>query len=162
VLNHWNAGALIIQFIGHSSWQQWAVERFFHLDDLPALRNDYRWPVVVEMTCFTGAFHRPEPTLDEGLLTLNGGGAVAAWGATGLGVGTGHSSLDEGFFRAVFSETDSTVGQATWAGKLSLATTGQHFDLLDTFTLFGDPALRFNRTIIPWANRFYFPIVMKN
>ena len=99
----------MIQYTGHSSWQQWAAERFLHLDDLPVLHNDRRWPIVIEMTCFTGAFHRPEPTLDEGLLTLDGAGVVAAWGATGLGVSTGHSSLDEGFFQAVFSDTVSTT-----------------------------------------------------
>ena len=162
VLNQWNAGAFIVQYTGHSSWQQWAAERFLHLDDLPALHNERRWPIVIEMTCFTGAFQRPEPTLDEGLLTLDGGGVVAAWGATGLGISTGHSNLDDGFFRAVFSDTLSTLGQATWAGKLSLATTGQHLDLLDTFTLLGDPALRLNRTIIPWANRTYLPIMVRD
>ncbi len=162
VLNVFNIGALIIQYTGHSSWQQWAAERFFHLDDLSALHNDRRWPIVIEMTCFTGAFQRPEPTLDAGLLTLKNGGAVATWGATGLGVNTGHSSLDDGFFQAVFSDTVSTVGQATLAGKLSLAATGQNLDLLDTFTLLGDPAMRIDRTIIPWSNQTYLPIVFRN
>jgi len=160
-LNAWNTGALLMQFTGHSSWQQWAEERFFHLDDLPTLRNDRRWPIVVEMTCFTGAFHRPEPTLDEALLTLNGGGAVAAWGATGLGVGTGHMALDDGFFRAALRDSVSTIGQATLAGKLSLAATGQNLDLLNTFVLLGDPALRFNRTIVPWASQIYLPLISK-
>jgi hypothetical protein len=161
VLNAFDTGALIIQYTGHSSWQQWAAERFFHLDDLPALHNDRRWPIVIEMTCFTGAFQRPEPTLDAGLLTLKNAGAVATWGATGLGVGTGHSSLDAGFFRAVFTDTVSTIGQATLAGKVSLATAGQNLDLLDTFTLLGDPAMRIDRAIIPWISRTYLPIVFK-
>ena len=130
------------------------------------LRSARRWPIVIEMTCFTSAFHRPEPTLDEGLLTLDNAGAVATWGATGLGVSTGHSSLDEGFFQVVFSDpvsaTTITVGQAAWGGKLSLAATGQHLDLLDTFTLLGDPALRLNRNILPWASQAYLPIVIQN
>ncbi len=166
VLNSWNAGALMIHYTGHSSWQQWAAERFLHLDDLPGLRNDRRWPIVIEMTCFTSAFHRPEPTLDERLLTLDDAGVVAAWGATGLGISTGHSSLDEGFFQAVFRDSASatmlTVGQAALAGKLSLAITGQHLDLLDTFTLLGDPALRINRNILPWASQTYLPSVIQN
>ena len=162
VLNDWNAGALMIHYTGHSSWQQWATERLFHLDDLPGLRNDRRWPILIEMTCFTSAFHRPEPTLDEALLTLDDAGVAAAWGATGLGVSTGHSSLDEGFFQAVFSATALTVGQAAWAGKLALASTGQHLDLLDTFTLLGDPAFRLNRNILPWANQAYLPIVIQD
>jgi len=159
LLSDWNRGALVVQFTGHSSWQQWAAERFFHLDDLPSLRNGRRWPVAVEMTCFTGAFHRPEPTLDEELVLLEDGGAVAAWGPTGLGVGTGHSRLSDGFFRAVFVDEVGTVGEATLAGKLRLAATGQNLDLLDTFVLLGDPALRFDREILPWPYHLFLPLV---
>jgi hypothetical protein len=157
----WQQGALAIQFIGHSSWQQWAQERFFHLDDVPALSNDRRLPVVVEMTCFTGAFQRPEPTLDEELVTLASGGAVAVWGPTGLGVGTGHGYLSDGFFRAVFYDEVETLGEATLAGKLDLAASGLHPELLDTFVLLGDPSLRLNRTIVPWASLLYLPLVQR-
>lgn len=157
----WDAGALIVGFTGHSSWQQWAAERFFHLDDLPGLRNDRRLPVVAEMTCFTGAFHRPEPTLDEELVVRAGGGAVAAWGPTGLGVGTGHRYLSDGFFRAVFNDGVNSVGEAALAGKLALATTGLYPDLLDTFTLLGDPAQRFQRSIVPWAQAVYLPLIQR-
>jgi hypothetical protein len=162
VLNRWKAGALIVQFTGHSSWQQWAAERLFHLDDLSALDNERRWPIVVEMTCFTSAFQRPEPTLDEELLTRSGGGVVAAWGATGLGVGTGHHELAEGFYQAVFQTPVNTLGEAALSGKLSLAATNWNLDLLDTFTLLGDPALGVNRTITPWAARVYLPLVSRN
>ncbi len=159
VLSHWNAGALLIQFAGHSSWQQWAGESFFHLDNVPGLNNGSRLPIVVEMTCFTGAFQRPEPTLDEETLIHKGGGAVAAWGATGLGVSTGHASLDKGFFQAIFASNPANLGQAAWSGKMTLAANGQNLDLLDTFTLLGDPALRPNRTIL-WASQNYLPAVM--
>ncbi len=161
LLSRWNAGALLIQFTGHSSWQQWAAERFFHLDDLPALRNSRRLPVVTEMTCLTSAFHRPEPTLDEGLVTLARNGAVAAWGPTGLGVGTGHRYLSTGFFRAVFSDTVATTGEAALAGKLALAGAGLYPDLLDTYTLLGDPAQRLQRTIVPWASHVYLPLLAR-
>lgn len=162
VLNRWKAGALIVQFTGHSSWQQWAAERLFHLDDLAALHNEPRWPIVVEMTCFTSAFHRPEPTLDEELLTHIGGGAVATWGATGLGVGAGHHELGEGFYQAVFRTPVDTLGEAALAGKLSLAATHWNLDLLDTFTLLGDPALLFNRTVLPWTAHLYLPLVSRS
>ncbi len=158
----WSAGAFMVQFTGHSSWQQWAAERLFHLDDLPALLNHRRLPIAVEMTCFTAAFHRPEPTLDEDLLLLEGRGAVAAWGATGLGVGTGHGTLSGGFHRAVFSGAASTLGEAAWSGKLSLAAAGRNLDLLDTLTLLGDPALRLAAPSILRAGPIYLPIVAGN
>ncbi|MCS7178303.1 MAG: C25 family cysteine peptidase [Anaerolineae bacterium] len=161
LLKDWNQGAFLIQYFGHASWQQWAVERLFHLDDLSALRNRRRYPVLVEMTCFTGAFHRPEPTLDEALVTRLEAGAVAAWGPAGRGVSAGHSPLAAGLFRAVFSDTVGTVGEATLAGKLNLVGAPQGSDLLDTYVLLGDPALRWNRAIIPWASHLYLPMVMR-
>ncbi|MBN1889383.1 MAG: hypothetical protein JW850_15420 [Thermoflexales bacterium] len=160
VLGRWNAGALIVQYTGHSSWQQWAEERFFHLDDLPGLVNERREPIVLGMACFTGAFQRPEPTLDEELLKLNRG-AIAAWSSTGLGISTGHQALAEGFYQDIFDGTPGTLGQATLAGKLSLAAGGQHLDLLNNFVLLGDPALRPNLTIIPWASQVYLPVVSR-
>lgn len=162
LLSNWDQGGLLVQFTGHSSWQQWAAEWFFHLDDLAGLHNDRRWPIVVEMTCFTSTFHRPEPTLDASLVRLPGGGAVATWGPTGLGVSTGHGKLDEGFFQAVFADNADTVSQAALAGKVALAATGQNLDLLDTFTLLGDPATRFNRTIVPWQNQVHLPIILRS
>jgi hypothetical protein len=159
LVEDWDRGALLVQFTGHSSWQQWAVERLLHLDDAETLENGRRLPVVLEMTCFTGAFHRPEPTLDETLVTVYNGGAVAAWGPTGLGVGTGHDHLTRGFFRATFVDEVDTLGQATFEGKLLLAASGQNLDLLDTFGLLGDPAQGLNRTLVPWARRVFLPAV---
>ena len=161
ILNDWNRGALLVQYTGHSSWQQWAQERFFHLDDLPSLVNSRRYPVVAEMTCFTGAFHRPEPTLDEELVTRPGAGAVATWGPTGLGASAGHQRLSDGFFRAVFSDTVGTVGEATLAGKLNLVGAPVGSDLLDTFVLLGDPALRWNRALVPWTAHVFLPLVQR-
>ena len=44
---------------------------------------------------------------------------------------------------------------------LILASTGQDLDLLDTYVLLGDPALRLNRTLVPWTTRFFLPLVNK-
>ncbi len=160
LLSEWENGALIVQFAGHASWQQWALERFLHLEDLPSPRNDRRLPIVLGMTCFTGSFHRPEPTLDEALL-LQRGGAVATWGSTGLGIAQGHDRLSHGFFEAVFEDAAPTVGAATFKGKLRLLQSGQHLDLLDTFVLLGDPATRIDRMILPWSSRIYLPLILR-
>ncbi|MCS7277770.1 MAG: C25 family cysteine peptidase, partial [Aquificaceae bacterium] len=160
LFSEWENGALIVQFAGHASWQQWALERFLHLEDLPSLRNDRRLPIVLGMTCFTGSFHRPEPTLDEALL-LQKGGAVATWGSTGLGIARGHDQLSQGFFQAIFEDHVFTIGEATMQGKLQLLQSGRHLDLLDTFVLLGDPATRIDRTILPWSSRIYLPLILR-
>jgi hypothetical protein len=106
--------------------------------------------VVLEMTCFTGFFHHPEyPTLDESLVRQANGGAIAAWAGTGLGVGTGHAKLQQGFYQAVMQQGQTILGAAALAGKMELFAAGYHQDLLDTYTLLGDPALRLASVLQP-------------
>ena len=33
------SSGLLVSYVGHSSWHQWAVERLFHLDDVASLHN---------------------------------------------------------------------------------------------------------------------------
>lgn len=152
----WDAGKAMIMFTGHSSIYQWAHEIFLHSDDVPNLKNGQKLPVVLEMTCFTGSFQIPgNPTLDEELLRHPGGGAVAVWGATGLGVSTGHHWLAEGFMKTVFTHGISDLGSAALAGKLNLTSVGVNPDLVDTFTLLGDPATKLERSF-----QNYIPITI--
>jgi len=154
----WNDGTGIIMFTGHASVHQWAAERFIHLEDISALKNKARLPVVLEMTCFTGSFQVPAfPTLDEALLRYSDGGAVAVWGPTGLGVATGHESLAEGFYESIFQGGQRNIGTATLSGKLHLSTQNPGSpDLIDTFTLLGDPATRLNQS---HTRLIYLPLV---
>jgi hypothetical protein len=143
----WDDGNGLIMFTGHSSIHQWAHEILFHLEDVPGLNNGSRLPVVLEMTCFTGSFQIPDfSSLDEDLLRKADGGAVAIWGATGLGIATGHHWLAEGFMEAIYHDGISEIGSAVLAGKLNLASVGSNPDLIDTFTLLGDPATKLERS----------------
>jgi len=162
ILSRWNSGAGLILFNGHASDLQWAAERLFHRDDAPALSNGPRLPVVAEMTCFTGSFHVPDyATLDETLLRHPDGGAVAVWGATGLGVATGHTHLANGFLASLYQQGQAGLGAAALAGKLNLAQSGNYPDLLDTYMLFGDPATQADLTLAPWASAQYLPLIQR-
>jgi hypothetical protein len=139
----WNFGSSAMVYAGHASIFQWAVENFIHVEDIRDLANDSRLPVILELTCFTGSFQVPGfETFDESLLRHPSGGVIAAWGSTGLGISTGHRWLAEGFLKDTFSNPDSNLGSATLAGKLDLAAEGAYTDLIDTFTLLGDPAMQ--------------------
>ena len=175
-LQAFKRGAGMVTFTGHSSWHQWAggnrttgaEESVFHWNSDPAqndvlqLTNGYQLPVVLEMTCFTGYFQHPQyPTLDESMVRRAGGGAVAVWGATGLGVATGHDRLQAGFFDALVNDGERQLGAAVLAGKTRLFADGFNQDLLDTFTLFGDPAFTMNFSAIPFTNFVYLPLVIR-
>jgi hypothetical protein len=143
-----NAGALLVNYIGHAGVTVWADEALFKAADVATLTNGGKTPVMLAMTCYDGYFHFPQPIADgkesmaELLTRADGKGAVASWSPTGLGISTGHDYLDRGFLEARFRTGKRTVGEATTAGKLKLWTTGANLDLLDTYLLFGDPAMR--------------------
>ncbi|MGQ0605312.1 MAG: C25 family cysteine peptidase [Anaerolineales bacterium] len=161
VRGEWNGGAGALVYNGHSSIHQWTAERIFHLDDVAGLTNGGRLPIVLQMTCFTGSFHLSSLTgLDEALLRQASGGAAAVWGPTGLGVATGHDALASGYLGRVYGNGQPEIGAATLAGKLALATANLAPDLIDTFTLFGDPAMRTALTIDP-GFPLYLPIVRR-
>lgn len=167
-ISSFNQGAATVVFHGHSSWHQWNDEPLLRWSFVPAdhdigkLVNGSRLPVVLSLSCFTGSFHHPEyPTLDESLLTRSGGGAVAVWGSTGLGVATGHELLQQGFYTSLAGK-NTNLGAATFAGKSTLyggSVWEQDRALIDTFTLFGDPAMNINLTVRPFTDFVYLPVV---
>ncbi|MGQ9786533.1 MAG: C25 family cysteine peptidase [Anaerolineae bacterium] len=163
LLSSLNDGVSLVTYFGHSSWHQWAVENLFHINDVVQLNNQTRLPVALEMTCFTAFFHHPlYATLDESLVRRAQGGVVAAWGSTGLGVTLGHSRLHHGFYTAVRAGHGGVrLGAGTLAGKLEVWGSGVDLDLLDTFTLLGDPAtiVRFND--LPEFQYLFLPVVRR-
>jgi len=164
-----NAGALLVSYVGHSSWFQWGVDPrtwapLFHVDDVPKLHNGDAFPVFLGMTCYTSRFADPMgDTLNESLLRYTDGGAVATWGSTTLARNSGHGILHREFFDSVFVDGTTTLGLATRAAKLALyRQSALDQDLLDTFILFGDPAMDLNLTIVPWADQLFLPLVQRH
>jgi len=58
-------------------------------------------------------------------------------------VNVGHDKLARGFYTAVFSDAVPTIGLAINASKNKLVAGAIFDDLVEEFTLFGDPAMRF-------------------
>jgi len=147
-----NAGALLVNYVGHAGVDLWATEGLLKTTDVPLLQNEAILPVVLSMTCYDGSYHYPSTTfaLAEVLTRAEGKGAVASWSPTGLGIVTAQQYLNRGFFEAMFTDPDGsvTLGEATTAGKLDLWATGVGLDLLDTYLLFGDPA---TKMVVPEA-----------
>ena len=160
-----NQGALLYTYFGHASWHQEAVLEtdgyapLFHRDHIEQLDNEHRWPLVLHMTCFTGYYiHRNSDTLDEGLLRTDDVGAVAVWGPSGNGVVVDHRLLSESFYRGVFDDGQTELGAATHAALAGLYANGVAYDLIDTYHLFGDPAMDLN-LVLPFP--MYLPIITR-
>ncbi|MDQ7028879.1 MAG: C25 family cysteine peptidase [Ardenticatenia bacterium] len=137
-------GALFFNFVGHASVQYWAGERLFTVQDVASLDNGDRLPILLSMTCLDGYWIHPSlrPSLVVELLRAQNKGIVAAFSPTGLGVATGHDVLQRAFYETFFAEGTWSLAQATLAAKLAIYASGANYDLINTFTIFGDPALR--------------------
>ncbi len=146
IIAGWNSGNGLVVYAGHSTNHQWARDRFLHLDDVANLENGDRLPLVLQLTCLTGAFHStPFNSLDEQLVRQNGGGAIAVVSSTGLGVATGHHYIADELAGSIYTNRNPDLGAAFLAGKLNLALqTRSSWDLLDTYLILGDPALNVN------------------
>jgi hypothetical protein len=138
--------ALLVNYIGHAGVTQWTgTESVWTINDLSSLVPTCRLPVMLPMTCYDGAFHQAElDALAEATVRLDGKGAVASWSATGEGVAEGHDYLNEGFLQSVLSDGVRRLGVAADIGKAWLFAAGFSEDLLDTYHVFGDPALLIN------------------
>ncbi len=150
-----NQGALFTSYIGHAVKTSWASEPLVDGTIVSQFTNSKRLSIFLAMACFEGFFHEADgtvPLAEQYILSPNG--AVASWSPTGFGVATGHDYLEQGLFLAVFQNGVKTLGEATDAGKQYLhdhAPAGKYDDLLDTFVVFGDPALQIQTWLSPTA-----------
>ncbi len=154
-------GTLLLNYVGHGFIQGWAAENLWLTTDVPSLTNADRLPIMLSMDCLDGYWIYPgDPSLAEVMARYAGGGSVAAFSPTGLGVAVGHDDLFEGFYDYLFVDQGRILGQAAQAAKLRLFSQKNHADLINTFMLNGDPALRLPMPAQPHAE-VYLPAVQR-
>ncbi len=137
-----NEGAFLVAYFGHGSITLWGKDRLFAADQVGALNNAERLPIVVQMTCLTGLFTHPNVTsLTEALLWAEGG-AVAALAPTSLTLPTDQSFLADALASALTASPER-LGDLFLQAQRQVPVESQGArDVLYTFLLFGDPALR--------------------
>nr|WP_290669471.1 C25 family cysteine peptidase [Ardenticatena sp.] len=136
-------GTQILSYVGHASIHRWASEYLLDVETARLLQNGARLPIVFSMDCLDGYYFYPGwMSLAQTLIQNPNGGAVATFSPTGLGVATGHAVMQEAMFDAMWRDGEWSLGQASVVGKLALYASGWNYDLIDTFTIYGDPALR--------------------
>jgi len=137
------AGAGLVAYFGHGSLDQWGKDRIFTTDDVPALANRDRLPVVVNLTCLAGLFTHPEgDSLAEAMLFHPGGGAVAVLAPTSLTLAVDQRALGAALATAWSDGRHATLGAAALEAWRAVPVDGAGGrDVVRTFLLFGDPAL---------------------
>ncbi len=151
-------GALFVSYVGHATKNLWAVEAMFNSAANSLLMNGPCLPIMLPMTCYEGSFfdYQTPEVLAEASVRLAANpttgqtrGAVASFSPTGFGLVTGHDYLERGLMLAWFHNGIDRLGASVTFAKQHLvdeAPVGKYLDLLDTFMLFGDPALQIKAT----------------
>ena len=172
IIDEFNAGRLLVNYVGHAGVQYWASEKFFQISSLASLSNGPKLPFMVPMTCQEGYFVWPKPpdknytSLAESVVTLATNGAIASWSPTGFGIASGHDYLNKALYDEFLDKGNTAFGSATTAAKLHLySSTGSHRELIETYVLFGDPATKLqipeataSMSLVPGWNLLTLPL----
>ncbi|MEO0216763.1 MAG: C25 family cysteine peptidase, partial [candidate division WOR-3 bacterium] len=148
-----NQGVLFVNYrSGEGDFDGWPFP-FFKNNDVYALTNGWKLPVVMSITCYTGNF-QAEPCFGE--VWLRSGNPTTPKGAVGfIGASGAYTSsrwnncLDYGIYWGILKEEIYNLGSALYRGKMELYmnfphdttwTSGSSF-YFHTYNLLGDPSL---------------------
>ena len=142
-------GVGFVTYVGHGSMNVWAQEKILQTGDVTKLNNT-ALPFMMTMTCLVGYFHHPQATsMGEELLFKPNGGVVAALVPTSELLASDQSDLASNIYTHLFGDAP-TVGEAIMLGKQDLTLNRDIMqDLIETFALLGDPALRMQKPASP-------------
>ncbi|MCX7853883.1 MAG: C25 family cysteine peptidase [Caldilineales bacterium] len=138
-----NEGRRLVNYMGHGALDLWAQEAILRVEDVGQLQAGNRLGVVFMWACLSGYFLHPQrQSLGEALMLAPNSGIVAALVPTAETYATDQDALAQALFaHHLFHKP--TLGEALLASLRTLDPTnvGQR-DVLFTFALLGDPALR--------------------
>ncbi len=133
-----NNGALLVNYEGHGSVEQWSFADFLDDSSASALSNGNRLPVYLIMDCLNGFFHDVFSTsLAESLLLAPNGGAVAVWASSGFTIAPPQAAMDQALLAILKAHPSISLGRAVLEAKSGV--TDQ--DVRRTWIFFGDPAM---------------------
>jgi autotransporter-associated beta strand protein len=137
-----NAGALFMNYFGHSGIDRLATEGLLTSADLGLLTNKDRYPVLTAMSCVMGQFAVPGyDCLGETLMVSSNSGAIAVWSPSGLSLNNPAETLCEGFYGAMFNNGEGILGDAVLKALRSYEGSGRAPYMLGIYNLLGDPGL---------------------
>jgi len=138
-------GAVMAQYSGHGGRVVWAHEIIFDNHAVKRMSETDKLPFLLVLSCYNGYFDKPgTPCMAEELLRLPNSGIIGMLSATRLTYGSGNDALNRIVFDDIFKRNMRGLGEIAFNSKLELLITegyGQ-FEVMQQYTLFGDPATR--------------------
>ncbi|MFQ6042314.1 MAG: C25 family cysteine peptidase, partial [Candidatus Poribacteria bacterium] len=138
-------GAVLAQYAGHGGRVVWAHEIIFDNYAVKKLTETDKLPFLLVLSCYNGYFDKPgTPSMAEMLLRQPNAGIIGMLSATRLTYGSGNDALNRIIFDDIFKRSMRGLGEIAFNSKLELLITDGYgqFEVMQQYTLFGDPATR--------------------
>jgi hypothetical protein len=130
-------GSLLVHFLGHGGsfiWRVGPMGDLVSLDDVAAMKNAGRYPMVLAMTCFSAPFDSPtDDSIGERFLREADKGAIAVFAASWSNFPNPAYSKD---LIERLLQPDAAIGDAIVAAKAKVADR----TFVEMYNLLGDPA----------------------
>jgi hypothetical protein len=142
IINSFNSGSLIVNYIGHANPDVLAHEHVFKTaQDIPKLNNKRKLPLVYMATCLSGFFFSPYTEgMAEELLRVEGKGAIATISAILKVTSEPNAALNYEVYDLLLYDSLS-VGEALFTAKIL-----RNLNYNDKeYAFFGDPLMRLGR-----------------
>jgi hypothetical protein len=115
----------------------------FNLSTIPSLTNGDHLPFVVALNCLNGWFASPDAySLGEALVVDPDRGAIGVFASSGYGYAWEQNMMATALLQRLSQGGRPTLGELCTGSKVQAYLDGASTDLLKTYTLLGDPALR--------------------
>jgi uncharacterized repeat protein (TIGR01451 family) len=137
----WRNGAAVTSYFGHGGPEVWADEQLVTIDDVDRLGDAIQPTVILDWACQSQWYtYLWGDTVNEALLRVPGGGAVASFGPVGITPPASQRFVYEALYPALGS--GETLGEMIRRAKrAAMATHPGAREAVEGFALLGDPAL---------------------
>ena len=137
----WESGVAVTHYFGHGGFTEWADEGLVTADQVASQGATWRPTVLFSWACLAQWHIDTGRTVNEALLFLPNGGALASFGPAGITAPAAHRVLSEKVYAELY-QPGVTIGEAIRRGKTAAADGRQSTrEAVEGFNLLGDPAL---------------------
>lgn len=146
IINGWNEGRLLINYVGHGSTDLWAHEHIFVREEsIPQLHNKGKYPFLTIASCDLARWDDPfNISAGEQLVFIPDKGAIADIAASRPVYSGANANLNQLLWNNFMFDKDSAnapirIGRAFYLTKAQISTIS---DNDSKYILVGDPSLR--------------------
>lgn len=150
-----NEGPLLMTMIGHGAYDRWG-NNDFNISDVLALNNS-QLPIALVLNCENSFFYDHDKSYDslgENFIFNPNGGAIAFLGSTTQTVPAAQMRLATALYQEITSTVQkpfhqARLGELIQRAKISMGTSAHQKDVINSFSLFGDPAMVLPKNLFP-------------